>query len=57
MQLGGSTDLATQLLEKRPQITVDKDGGMFLLSTCPYAISKTLTVKYKAMREIKQGDG
>ena len=25
--------------------------------TCPYAISKTLPVKYKAVREIKQGDG
>ena len=33
MQPGGSTDLSTQLNEKRPPITVDKNGGLFFLST------------------------
>jgi len=32
VQPGSSKDLATQLLEKRPIITVDRNGGLFLLS-------------------------
>ena len=32
MQPGDSTDVPTKLIEKRPPITVDRNGGSFLLS-------------------------
>lgn len=32
-QPGDSTDLSVRLLEERPQITVDENGGLFFMST------------------------